>query len=93
VWRILKMVYGVDLLDASFKWLTGAAETIDLKVRMNMGRHRKLFFLCPTGSTFRAADHTLPDKAFLTEYYYHDGDTVLPIHGTLEKGGYYFLHG
>lgn len=90
VWRILKMVYGADLLDASFKWLTGAAEAIDLKVRMDMGRHRKMFFLCPTGATFHKADYPLPEKAFLPDYYYHDGEPVLPIHGTMEKVVYYF---
>jgi biotin carboxylase len=93
VWRILKMVYGVDLLDACFKWLTGQQSAIDLRIRNNMGRHRKLFFLCPTGSTFRAADHELPKGAFLPEYYYQDGDTVLPIHGVMEKVVYYFEKG
>jgi biotin carboxylase len=89
VWRIIKMVYGVDLLDASFKWLMGYRQ-LDLQVRMNMGRHRKMFFLCPTGAEFHKADYPLPEGAFLPDYYYHEGETVLPVHGKMEKVVYYF---
>ncbi|NIV28208.1 MAG: ATP-grasp domain-containing protein, partial [Anaerolineae bacterium] len=93
IWRLLKMVYGVDLLDASFRWLDGRRSTIDLRVRANKGRHQLMFCLCPTGEIFSFADHEQPAGAFPRECYYQDGDTVLPVHGTMEKVAYYLQRG
>ena len=93
IWRLLKVVYGVDLLDASFRWLDGGRSTIDLRVRANMGRHQLMFSLCPTGAIFNAANHRQPAGAFPQECYYQDGDTVLPVHGTMEKVAYYLQRG
>ena len=87
------MVYGVDLLDASFRWLDGRRSTIDLRVRANMGCHQLIFHLCPTGAIFNLADHEPPAGGFPQEYYYRDGDTVLPVHGTMEKVAYYLQRG
>jgi phosphoribosylamine-glycine ligase len=93
IWRLLKVVYGVDLLDASLRWLDGRRSTIDLRVRANMGRHQLIFCLCPTGATFTLADHEQPAGVLPQEYYYQDGDTVLPVHGTMEKVAYYLRRG
>ena len=93
IWRLLKMVYGVDLLDASFRWMDGRRSTIDLRVRANMGRHQLLFCLCPTGAIFTLADHEQSAGVCPQEYYYQDGDTVLPVHGTMEKVAYYLRRG
>jgi len=93
IWRLLKIVYGVDLLDASFRWLDGRRSTIDLRVRANMGRHQLVFCLCPTGAVFTLADHVQPAGVSPQEYYYQDGDTVLPVHGTMEKVAYYLRRG
>ena len=93
IWRLLEMVYGVDLLDASLRWLDGRRSTIDLRVRANMGRHQLIFWLCPTGASFHLADYQPPAGVFPQECYYRDGDIVLPVHGTMEKVAYYLRRG
>jgi phosphoribosylamine-glycine ligase len=92
LWRLIKTVGGVDLLDASFSLLMG-----DGPVNLQMGPRRDSyhlgFFLSPPGKVFEESLYPAPTQAAYREYYYRDGETVRPINGLLEKVGYYVDQG
>ena len=88
IWRLIKMVGNVDLLDASVRLLTGD-KSFTLQMSENFAYSHLNFFLSPPGTEFRMADHPAPDGVSYLEYYYQDGEIVRPINGALEKVGYY----
>lgn len=88
IWRLIKTVIGVDLLDASFRLLQGD-RTIDLQPRPSGTVCQLTFFLNPPGQIFREADHPVPSGALYWEYRYRDGEEVRPVNGFMEVVGYY----
>jgi biotin carboxylase len=88
MWRLIKTVSGVDLLDASISYLFGD-EPPDLCVKTGLQSHYLGFYFCPSNEIFHRANYILPKDAGHLELYYAEGETVRPINGQLEKVGYY----
>ncbi len=88
MWRLLKTVSGVDLLEASVKSLLGESLP-SLCVRNDLPSRYLRFCHLPPGREFYRADHPPAADAEYVEYYYADGETVRPINGRLEKVGYF----
>lgn len=88
MWRLIKIVSGADLLNASVRSLLGEAPP-NLCVEADLQSHYLGFHYLPPGGKFYRSDHPAPDSVKHLEYYYADGETVRPINGHLEKVGYY----
>lgn len=86
IWRLIKMNYGVDLLDLTFKILLGEKPTFPSP---NENGSMKIEFpLQKPGSTFNLNLHTEAVACSLyNEFYYSNGETVRPVNGHLEKTG------
>lgn len=88
MWRLIRTVYGADLLDASIRLLTGD-KSFDLGVTREPFASHLNFFLAPPNTVFSRPNHVAPQDTLHLEYYYADGETVRPVNGLLEKVGYY----
>jgi biotin carboxylase len=88
IWRLIKTVGGVDLIDASFRLLTGD-NSVNLQMMPTTETHQLTFLLSPPGQVFMAADHLVPVQASHLEYRYRDGEVVRPVNGFMEVVGYY----
>jgi predicted ATP-grasp superfamily ATP-dependent carboligase len=88
IWRLIKTVIGVDLLEASFRLLLGDRD-VDLQPRPAKTFCQLTFFLSPPGQIFHEADHPVPPGASYWEYRYRDGEEVRPVNGFMEVVGYY----
>ena len=88
MWRLIRTVTGVDLLDASVRLLSDD-KSFDLTIKGDPSASHLNFFLCPPGETFKLEAHPAPQGAAHVEYYYEDGETIRPINGSLEKAGFY----
>jgi phosphoribosylamine-glycine ligase len=88
IWRLIKTVGNVDLLEASVRLLTGD-KSIALQMSESLVASHLNFFLGPPDKEFKLADYPGPNDVSYLEYYYQDGETVRPINGALEKVGYY----
>jgi len=89
LWRLIKNVYGVDLLASSLNWLIGD-KYISIEINPFKSHKQLSFFYGPTGNVFRKLDYPIGDKGVsYVEYYYKEGDTILAINGSIEKVGYY----
>ncbi len=92
IWRLIKTVGKVDLLDSSIKLLSGET-SLELEMCGDLpGAHLNFLFSLP-GVEFRTADHPAPADVCHLEYYYEDGELVRPINGYYEKVGYYIQQG
>jgi hypothetical protein len=92
LWRLIKTVGGVDLLEASFRLLMGDG-SVNLQMGPGKDSYHLGFFLSPPGKVFEESRYPAPTQAAYREYYYRDGETVRPINGLLEKVGYYVDQG
>lgn len=92
IWRLIQAVYGIDLLDLTFRHLTGDVLG-DFSDKKEKTRSHLMFFLQPPGESFKQAEHLPPEGAFYTEYYFEEGQIVPPVNGNLEKVGYYIMKG
>ena len=88
IWRLIREVRGIDLMDASFRLLSGEALG-DLGGTQQLETGSLMFFLQPPGEKFFEANHPAPDDALHTEYYLRNGQVVPTVNGHLEKVGYY----
>lgn len=88
MWRLIKTVSGVDLLDASIRCLCGD-EPPDLCVKTSLQSHYLGFYFGLPDEEFHRANHISPKNVKYLEFYYAEGETVRPINGQLEKVGYY----
>jgi len=88
LWRLIKTVGGVDLLEASIKLLTGD-RSVNLQMKEKTADYHLNFLFSPPEKEFRLMDHPAPIGVSCLEYYYNDGEIVRPINGSLEKVGYY----
>jgi biotin carboxylase len=87
MWRLIKTVCGVDLLDMCVRQLMGE-ELPPLDVRPGMDSYYLGFYYCPPAQRFFLSEHQPASEVEYLEYYYADGETVRPINGYLEKVGY-----
>lgn len=92
LWRLIKTVGGVDLLEASLRLLMGDG-SVNLQMGPGKSSYHLGFFLSPPGKVFEESRYPAPTQATYREYYYRDGETVRPINGLLEKVGYYVDQG
>lgn len=92
LWRLIKTVGGVDLLEASFRLLIGD-RSVNLQMRPEKDSYHLGFFLSPPGRAFRKSDYPTPTQATYLEYYYRDGETIRPVNSLMEKVGYYVRKG
>lgn len=88
MWRLIKTVSGVDLLDASISYLCGDKPP-DLCVKTGLQSHYLGFYFCPPNQEFHRENYIPPENIEHLEFYYAEGETVRPINGQLEKVGYY----
>jgi hypothetical protein len=88
MWRLIEMVGGVNLLDASVRLLTGD-KSFNLIMKEHLTGSHLNFFLCPPEEQFNVKNYPAPEDASYVEYYYEDGETVRPINESLEKAGFY----
>jgi phosphoribosylamine-glycine ligase len=88
MWRLIKMVSGVDLLEAGVKCLLGDAP-VDLQCGNGMQSRYLGFYYSPPDKEFHTTDHLPAGDVDHLEYYYADGEIVRPINGYLEKVGYF----
>ena len=86
MWRLIKMNYGIDLLDLSFRLLLG--KIIDY-VQPIKGVGMSIdFLLQKPGVQFNPEVHAnILDNALFTKFYYNKGDIIRPINGHIEKVG------
>ncbi|MBV5300909.1 MAG: ATP-grasp domain-containing protein [Methylococcales bacterium] len=98
LWRLIKIVRGIDLLAISFRWLFG--EPLDDFNVVNYFNDcneavpaRLMFHLNVPGATFDPASYPLPPEVLYFEYYLERGQVVPTINGHLEKVGYYIAWG
>jgi biotin carboxylase len=91
LWRMIKLMYGVDLLQATFDLLAG--EDVNLPLSRQQPApilDRELFLefhLQETGASFRKPD--AGNRELLhQEFYYKTGEQVREINGLMEKTGY-----
>ena len=92
LWRLIKMVSGIDLLDASIRLLTGDT-SLNWQIAPEMQQHTLKFLLHPPGAEFKKEEYSIPPQIAYLEYYYQDGEVIRPINGLLEKVGYYIDRG
>lgn len=88
MWRLIKSVTGVDLLEVCVNFLAGTPLP-DMTVPAGLASQYLGFFYQPTGEIFDPARHLKGSNAMHLEYYYTAGETVRPINGYYEKVGYY----
>lgn len=94
IWRLIREVRGIDLMEASFRLLSG--ETLgDLRgeEKPDLPRASLMFFLQSPGEVFSQSNHVAPRDALYTEYYLQEGQVVPTVNGHLEKVGYYIMRG
>jgi biotin carboxylase len=88
MWRLIRTVSGVDLLDSCVRQLMG--ETLPpLDVKPDMDSYSLGFYYCPPNREFHLADYQPGGPVEHLEYYYAEGEKIRPINGYLEKVGYY----
>lgn len=92
IWRLIREVRGIDLLDASLNMLAGNSPGL-LSGRERPVESSLMFFLTPPGEKFFRHDHPAPRDAVFSEYYLEDGQIIPPINGHLEKVGYFIQRG
>ncbi len=88
LWRLIKMVKHMDLLESSVKLLTGN-EPIQLQGVEYLSGGCLSFLFSPPEKEFKKVEHPVPPEVEYFEYFYKDGEIVRPINGYLEKVGYY----
>ncbi|MFT3893194.1 MAG: ATP-grasp domain-containing protein [Anaerolineales bacterium] len=88
MWRLIKTVSGVDLLDACIKQLTGDVLP-DLRVRPDLPSRYLGFYYCPPGKEFHKEEYQPSSDVDYLEYYYSENEMIRPINGFYEKVGYY----
>jgi len=88
MWRLIKTVSRVDLLDASVRQLTGECLP-DLHVSADLTSRYLGFYYCHPGKEFHQKDYQPSRDVDYLEYYYSDGEVIRPINGFYEKVGYY----
>lgn len=87
IWRLIKTVGGVDLIEACFRLLDGDMGT-NFKMDPKPGVYQLMFWHSPE-QVFHQADYPVPPDAFYHEYRYLEGATVHPGNGYLDVVGYY----
>jgi phosphoribosylamine-glycine ligase len=88
MWRLIRTVSGVDLLEASVRRLV-EQDMPDFQIGQDLKSRYLGFYYSPTGSEFHRRDHQPANALDYLEYYYDEGGIVRPINGYLEKVGYY----
>ncbi|MEQ8156912.1 MAG: ATP-grasp domain-containing protein [Clostridiaceae bacterium] len=90
MWRLIKEYTGYDLLDWTMNHLQGNTSLINEALKNEKINDKKLVleFLCEKpGSDFNKKKYDTENSIYL-KWYYNDGDTVKPMNGYMEKGGY-----
>jgi len=91
LWRLIKLIYDVDLLQATFDLLAGDSHNIPGSWQTPKPQlDRELFLefsLQETSSPFRKPEVGNRELLY-QEFYYHEGDMVREINGLMEKTGY-----
>lgn len=86
IWRLIKMNYGVDLLDLTFKKLLG--ENVNFPEPFERGNMKIDFPLQKPGSSFNKKLHSaLLSQSLFSEFYYVENEKVRPVNGLIEKTG------
>lgn len=90
IWRLIKMLGGVDLLSASLRQMMGEKlSAADFQMAPHQQGYKSTFFLSPPGEIFMQAKFTPPPDSLYHEYRYNDGEVVRPVNGYMEVIGYY----
>lgn len=87
IWRLIKILGGVDLMEACFRLLAGD-RTTNFKMNYKPGTYQLMFWHCPEG-VFYEDDYPVPIGALYSEYRYRNGDKIKPGNGYLDVVGYY----
>lgn len=87
IWRMIKILGGVDLIEAGFRLLDGDKNS-NFKMEYKPGIYQLMFWHCPEG-VFHEADYPVPAEALYWEYRYREGDVIKPGNGFLDVVGYY----
>lgn len=86
IWRLVKMNYGVNLLDLTFRILLG--EEPEFSVPIEKGNMKIDFPLQKPGSIFNQELHSgLLKNSLFYEFYYSENETIRPVNGHMEKTG------
>lgn len=94
LWRLIKLYYGIDLIDITIKHLVKKEVDFSKLESMNekeiKAEKYNLIFLTQKPKTLMK-DYNLKidDKVKYFEYYYEIGDIIQPINSFAEKVGYY----
>lgn len=87
IWRLIKILGGVDLIEACFRLLDGDKNS-NFKMAYKPGIYQLMFWHSPEG-VFHEKDYPVPAGALYWEYRYHEGDVIKPGNGFLDVVGYY----
>lgn len=89
MWRLIKTVTGVDLLERTVDRLLGSLPKPEA-FTLDPGKPMELMFQqTPPGEAFDAQRFPVPADAIYHESRYRDGDAIDAINGKLEVVGYY----
>ena len=87
LWRLVALATGADLLEATLSHLLNGTPRDGTLNRTGPPRSLALtFHSVPPGTIFKRMP--APPNALHTEWYYEDGEQVLPLNGYYEKVGY-----
>jgi len=86
VWRLVKHMYGVDLLEAALRVALGEQVVLPGKPEQKYKDLHLDFFTQKPNTPFHLQESD--EKALFEEWYYGEGEAVRPINGYAEKTGY-----
>ena len=87
LWRLIKYYKQIDLLAMTFQHLIfGRIESISDEA--NEKASYCLKFICEKPRRKVKRENIITDKLLYHEWYYNDGESILPINGFMEKIGY-----
>lgn len=87
MWRQIEISTGIDLLDITIKHLEDKPFEIPSNFKM---KKSTLEFLCqPPNEIFKK--YEISEKACYHEFFYHEGEKVLPMNEKMEKCGFQIL--
>lgn len=87
IWRLIKTVGGVDMIEACFRLLEGD-KGINFKMCSKPGSYRLMFWQSPE-KEFTQRDYPVPSQAIYHEFRYLEGEMIHPGNGYLDVVGYY----
>ncbi len=86
LWRLIKEMYGADLLEASLRFVLGRPGNMPFDLQPRYDKLRLDFFTQRPGAVF--VRQPVDEAALYSELFYQPGEVVRAVNGYAEKTGY-----